>query len=166
MRIYEEMFIVRPDITDEELDPLLEQVKSIITTGGGTVDKVDKWGVRKLAYRIEKKAEGFFVLVQFQAPNALISELERRLRVNDDVMKYMTVRIDEQLKRNEKLQKKRAARQARRPVMVPAMAASQSQDAAAAPGLPSMPAAPMPAAPEAEMPVAAVETAEAVEVKE
>ena len=55
MRVYEELFIVRPDATDEEIDPLVEQLRGIITSGGGNVDKVDKWGVRKLAYRVQKR---------------------------------------------------------------------------------------------------------------
>ena len=56
MRVYEELFIVRPDAADEEVDPLIEQVKSVITSGGGTVEKAERWGVRKLAYRVQKRS--------------------------------------------------------------------------------------------------------------
>jgi small subunit ribosomal protein S6 len=67
MRIYEELFIVRPDAVEEEIDPFVEQLSTVITTRkGGTVDKTDKWGVRKLAYRI-KSNEGYYVLIQFTA---------------------------------------------------------------------------------------------------
>jgi small subunit ribosomal protein S6 len=145
MRVYEEMFIVRPDITEEQLDPMIEGLKTTISTGGGSVDKVEKMGVKKLAYRVEKRMEGYYVLIQFQAPNSLVRELERRLRVNDDVMKFMTVRIDEQIKRNEKLAQKRSARAARKP---PAGGPSMPHEAA-----PPMPGSPMPGSP---MPGAAV----------
>lgn len=146
MRVYEEMFIVRPDITDEQLDPMLETLRGVITNGGGTVDKVEKMGVKKLAYRVEKRMEGYYVLMQFKAPASLVRELERRLRVNDDVMKFLSVRIDEKLKRDEKLQAKRTARAARKPAPAQ-MPAVPGEAPAPVPGAPAAPAAPMPAAP-------------------
>ena len=85
-------------------------MKQVISTGGGTVDKVDKWGIRRLAYPVEKRNEGFYVLLQFTAGPEIVSELERRLRVSDLVLKFMTVRIDEKLKKIEK--RKKAAREA------------------------------------------------------
>ena len=87
----------------------------MITSGGGAVDKVDKWGVRKLAYRIQKQHEGYYVLVQFSSGPESVKEIERRLRVSDMVLKFLTVRIDEKMKRVEKRKKKREARAARRP---------------------------------------------------
>ena len=66
-RIYEEMFIVRPDATEEEITPIIDQLKSTVTSAGGTVDKEERWGVRKLAYRVEKRNEGYYVLMQFTA---------------------------------------------------------------------------------------------------
>ena len=154
-RIYEELFILRPDITDEEVTPVIEQVRGIITQAGGTVDKEERWGVRKLAYRIEKRAEGYYVLIQFSAPAATVKELERRLRVNDAVLKFLTVRIDEKLKWLEKRRKEREKRAARRPAPVAAPAAP-ADDAArpmmpAAPA-PAMPGAPAPGEPAAEQP--------------
>ena len=105
MRIYEELFIVRAETTEEELDPIIEQIKGIVTASGGTLDKTEKWGIRKLAYRIAKQAEGQYVLLQFTAKADTVRELERRLRVNDAVIKFLTVRIDEKLKRIEKRKK-------------------------------------------------------------
>ena len=67
MRVYEELFIVKPDSPEEEVDGFIDQIKQVITNGKGTVDKVDKWGVRKLAYRVSKYNEGLYVLVQFSA---------------------------------------------------------------------------------------------------
>jgi small subunit ribosomal protein S6 len=145
-RIYEELFILRPDITDEEVTPVIDQVRGIITQAGGTVDKEERWGVRKLAYRIEKRNEGFYVLIQFSAPAATVKELERRLRVNDAVLKFLTVRIDEKLKWLDKRRKQREKRAARRPAPVAAPAAP-ADEAAARPMMPAAPAPPMPAAP-------------------
>ncbi len=143
MRIYEELFIVRPDITEEEVDTMVEQVRSTVTGGGGTIDKVEKWGVRKLAYRVEKRAEGYYVLVQFSSDAGLVKELERRLRVNDAVLKFLTVRIDEKLKRIEKRKKAREKRAHRKP-----QAAAPAPSAVpATPAEPSAPSAPMPGAP-------------------
>ena len=119
-RIYEELFIVKPDATDEEVDAFVEQLRAQLTAAGATVDKIDKWGKRKLAYRVDKYREGTYVLFQFTSAPTGVRELERRLRVSDIVLKFLTVRIDETLKRLEK--RKKDARQARRqnaPPMLP-----------------------------------------------
>ena len=97
MRIYEELFIVRPNATEEEIDQAIEQIRQVVTGAGGTLDKVEKWGVRKLAYRVRKHEDGYYVLVQFSAPPDAVTEIERRLRVSDTVIKYLTVRIDRKL---------------------------------------------------------------------
>ncbi len=141
MRIYEELFMVRPDATEEEVDPLIEQLKNVITHAEGTVDKTEKWGVRKLAYRVQKYNEGQYVLLQFSAKPETVKELERRLRVSDMVLKHITVRIDEKLKRIEKRKKAREKRAARKP------AAPPSAPAVASPLLPSDAPVPMPGAP-------------------
>ncbi len=126
MRIYEELFIVRPDAAEDEINALLDQLRPIITNGGGTIEKEDRWGVRRLAYRVEKRGEGFYILLQFTAPPENVRELERRLRVSDMVLKFLTVRIDEKLKKIEKRKKQREKRAARKPAPV-----------AAGPGLPT-----------------------------
>src|SRR5512139_4075890 len=137
MRIYEELFIVRADAPEEEIDAYIEQVKGIITSHQGTVDKVDKWGVRKLAYRLQKKSEGFYVLIQFSTTaNDCVAEIERRMRVTDLVLKWITVRIDEKLKKLEKRTKQREKRAKRRPAPV-----------VSAPAMPPAPGAPAPGAP-------------------
>ncbi len=141
MRIYEELFIVRPDATEEEVDPFIEQLKNIVTHGGGTIDKADKWGVRKLAYRVLKFNEGQFILLQFSSNPEPVKELERRLRVSDLVLKHMTVRIDEKLKRIEKRKKAREKRAARKPAPTP------QAPAVASPLLPQEAPAPIPGAP-------------------
>ena len=115
MRIYENLFIVKPDATEEEIDALVEQMSKNVTTAGGTIDKVEKWGKRRLAYRVEKNREGFYVLLQFSSEPEIVKEFERRMRVQDSVIKFLTVRIDENLKRIEKRKKVREKRAHRRP---------------------------------------------------
>ena len=119
MRIYEELFIAKPDATEEELDALIEQMKTIITQAGGTVNKVEKWGKRRLAYKVGKYREGEYVLIEFVADANAVSEFERRLRVADMVIKFLTVRIDETLKRIEKRKKQREKRASRKASMTP-----------------------------------------------
>jgi small subunit ribosomal protein S6 len=150
MRIYEELFVVRPDATDEEVDPMIEQLRNVITQAGGTLDKTEKWGVRKLAYRVSKYNEGQYILLQFSAKPETVKEVERRLRVADLVLKFLTVRIDEKVKRIEKRRKareKRAARKPAAPPLTPAVASplSASEPPAPVPGAPgARPAAALP----------------------
>lgn len=147
MRVYEELFIVRPDATPEEIAPLIEQLKSIITAQGGTLDKQENWGVRRLAYKLKKLNEGQYILLVFTAEASTVHEIERRLRVNDMVVKFITVRIDEKMKRIEKRKKAREKRAARKPA-APAPAPSTAVPmfpAEHAPG--PVPGAPAPAAP-------------------
>jgi small subunit ribosomal protein S6 len=115
MRIYEELFIVKPDTPEEDRNGLVDQMTQLITTNAGTVEKVEHWGVRKLAYRVGKQNDGFYVLVQFTAPPTVVKEIERRLRVADPVLKFITVRIDEKLKRIEKRKQRREKRAQRKP---------------------------------------------------
>jgi small subunit ribosomal protein S6 len=128
MRVYEELFIVKPDAPEEEVDGFVEQIKQVISSGKGTVEKADKWGVRKLAYRVQKYNEGIYVLVQFSSSPELV-------RVSDLVIKFITVRIDEKMKKIEKRKKARDKRASRRPA--PSLAAPA---APATPPAPAMPA--------------------------
>jgi len=160
MRVYEELFILKPDTVEEEVDGFVEQIQHVITNGKGTIDKTDKWGVRKLAYRVQKYSEGLYVLIQFSSTPDLVKEVERRLRVSDAVIKFITVRIDEKQKKIDKLKKARDKRAARRPAPMP-MASPAVPAAPAAPAMPALPAEPGHAAPGA--PPAA---AESTEVKE
>ena len=154
MRIYENLFIVRPDATEEEIDQLIELMSGHVTTAGGTVDKVDKWGKRRLAYRVEKHREGSYVLMQFTAGPETVMEFERRMRVQDSVIKYMTVRIDETLKRVEKRKQVREKRAHRRPQasapqpsLAQQMLGGPSEASHPLPGAPVAAEHPMPAAP-------------------
>jgi small subunit ribosomal protein S6 len=115
--------------------------------------------VRKLAYRVEKRNEGYYVLMQFTAGPQTVKEVERRLRVNDAVLKYMTVRIDEKLKKIEKRKKEREKRAARKPapVVAPPAPIEGLMPASPVPGAP-MPGAPAPGVPAPEADAAAPET--------
>jgi len=122
MRIYEELFIINPGTPDEEIDQVIEQMQGVITSAGGTIDKMEKWGKRRLAYRVDKYREGFYVLIQFTCSPETVKELERRLRVTDAVIKFLTVRIDETLKRLDKRKKHREKRAHRKATAAPAPA--------------------------------------------
>jgi len=151
MRIYEELFIVKTSTPEEEVDALIEQMKGVVTANGGTVDKAERWGTRRLAYRVKKQGEGLYILMQFTAAANTVKELERRLRVADAIIKFITVRIDEKLKKIEKRKKLREKRAHRKPapVAAPVMPTAEqlmAQGSGAVPGAPA-PGAPMPAAP-------------------
>jgi small subunit ribosomal protein S6 len=109
-RLYEVMFIVRPDVAEEDLDKLVAGLEQTVTNGGGTVKSTEKLGRRKLAYLVRKFNEGNFVLFTVEAGGALVAELERRLRVSEPVIKFITVRMDEEDKRLAKVRAIRATR--------------------------------------------------------
>ncbi|MGA7157269.1 MAG: 30S ribosomal protein S6 [Acidobacteriaceae bacterium] len=108
-RTYEIMFIVRPDVEEAELDKLIETFSGHVTTGGGTVKTTEKMGRRRLAYTVKKFNDGFYILLVVEAPASLISEIERRLRVSEPVIKFITVRMDEEDKRVAKIKAHRDA---------------------------------------------------------
>jgi len=114
MRNYEIMFIVNPNAAEEEIDKINAQLESIITSGGGKVEKIEKMGKRRLAYDVDKFREGSYVLFAIGANGDIIKEVERRLRVMDAVIKYITVRTDEDVRRFEKIRSYRQKRAARR----------------------------------------------------
>jgi small subunit ribosomal protein S6 len=102
-RLYEVMFIVRPDAVEEDVDKLIAGYTTSVTNGGGVVKTVEKMGRRKLAYMVRKFNDGNYILMTVEAGGAVVAELERRLRVSEPVIKYITVRIDEEEKRLAKV---------------------------------------------------------------
>ena len=114
MRNYEIMFIVNPNAQEEEIDKINGQLEAIITSGGGSIEKIEKMGKRRLAYEVDKHREGYYVLFVISANGDIIKECERRLRVMDAVIKYLTVRTDEETRRFEKVKNYRQKRAARR----------------------------------------------------
>jgi small subunit ribosomal protein S6 len=109
-RLYEVMFIVRPDAADEDVDKLIEGFKATVTNGGGAVKNTEKMGRRKLAYTVRKFNDGNYVLLTIEAGGPVVLELERRLRVTEPVIKFITVRMDEEEKRLAKIKALRSAR--------------------------------------------------------
>jgi small subunit ribosomal protein S6 len=123
MRNYEIIFIVRPDLTEEDVDKLIAQMEGVVASTGGKLEKVEKLGRRRLAYRVQKQREGIYVLFQLQGSGDTIKEFERRLKVIDTVIKYLTVRIDEDLERAEKFKALRTKHESKkrrsRPAVTP-----------------------------------------------
>ncbi|MGH9354907.1 MAG: 30S ribosomal protein S6 [Terriglobia bacterium] len=114
MHRYEVMFIIRPDTPEDEMAKLVAQMEGYVTGTGGKLEKSEKMGRRKLAYRIERYREGFYVLFVLEGEPAVVTELERRMKVTDSVIKFLTVRVDEQLKRGAKMRAIRKRKESRR----------------------------------------------------
>ena len=143
MRVYELGFIMKPDLSEQDAQAAIDAVTQSLTAGGATIDKVDDWGKRKLAYRVRGFWNGHYVFIQYSAEDSrsLTSEVERRMRVADSIIKFMTIRIDEDLKRQEKAAERRAKR-------APRLAArAAARQAEAAPPKPTTPGAPEPETP-------------------
>ena len=109
-RTYELMFIVRPDMPEEEQDKLISTLESAMTSSGGAIKKVERMGKRRLAYTVRRFFEGVYILLTFEGSGGLVHELERRLRVTEQVIKFLTVRVDEEQKRLDKIKKLRDAK--------------------------------------------------------
>lgn len=109
-RNYEVMFIVRPDVAEEDMDKLISGLEGTVAHGGGAVTSVEKLGRRRLAYQVRKFNDGNYVLMHVDAGGGLVAELERRLRVSEPVIKFITVRMDEEDKRLAKVKALRDSR--------------------------------------------------------
>ena len=94
MTNYEVMYIINPTLDDEKKNAIVERIQEIVTSAGGEVTKVDVWGMRKLAYPIEKKEEGYYVVMEFQAGPDLPKEMSRRMRISDDIMRHQIINND------------------------------------------------------------------------
>jgi len=94
MALYEHMLIARQDISAQQVDALATHLKTIVETEGGKVEKQEYWGLRSLAYRIKKNRKGHYVLLNLNAPANAIVELERQLKINEDVLRFMSVRVE------------------------------------------------------------------------
>lgn len=113
-RTYEVMYIVDPDAADDKIAKLNEAVGKLIEKEGGTIVRLDDQGRRKMAYPIKKKTEGYYVMFEIEGSGQEIAELERRMRVNDMIVRYITVRVDEDRKKADKIQAKRDRRSSKR----------------------------------------------------
>jgi small subunit ribosomal protein S6 len=137
-RQYDLIFICRPDTPEAYIDKVIATLEHTATEKGARIEKTDKWGRKRMAYRVNRLREGFYVYMDVRSANGeVVKELERRLKVADAVIKYMTIRVDEELKRQEKLKRHRERRAARRPrktvpASAPAAPAPGSEQSAAA----------------------------------
>ena len=113
-RTYEVIFIIDPDVAENEVMQLSEGVQKIITSQGGSITKTEMMGKRQLAYEINHKRNGTYVLLEVEGSGAEIAEVERRMRVNDQILRYMTIRVDEMRRRADKLKDRRARKAAKK----------------------------------------------------
>jgi len=125
VRNYEVVFIAAPTLTSEELDAFINHAQTVVEGKGGKVVKVDNWGRKSLAYKINKFREGYYVVLSIEAEGGAIAELERRFRVTDSIIRFISVRIDEDLKRSEKI---KAARRRKAPKQAEAGEGAQYND--------------------------------------
>lgn len=95
MALYEHVFLARQDISQQQVEALVEQYKTLITEAGGSVGKVEFWGLRSIAYRINKNRKAHYVLMNIDAQSDAVAEMERQMRINEDVMRFMTIRVEE-----------------------------------------------------------------------
>lgn len=95
MNKYESIYIIRPHLEEEAIKAMVEKFSNLILQGGGQIDNLDEWGKRRLAYPIDDIKEGFYVLMNFSAPAELPQELERVYKITDDILRYLTIRIEE-----------------------------------------------------------------------
>ena len=114
-RTYEVMYIVDTDVSSDDFTRLSENLQQIITEQGGSITKTEDMGRRSLAYQIGHKTEGHYMLLEIDGTGREIAELERRMRVNDQIVRYLTVRVDEDRQRAEKFKAKRARKASKRP---------------------------------------------------
>lgn len=177
-RQYELVYVVAPDVGDEEVAAVHTQVEEIVAAGGGTIDKTDNWGRRRLAYEINRFKEGTYVLELITGSGAVVGELDRRLKVADHILRYLIVRVDEDLRKAERARSQRQTRRQRRrdarggapspaPADPPAAESPATESPAPAPPAAESPAAESPApvppgagSPAAESPAPAPAAAE------
>ena len=113
-RVYEVLFIADPNLGEPEVDALTAQVQGFLEKEGGKIQKVEKWGKKRLAYLVHRHREGSYVLITAEGHPQMVKEVERRIRVTDGIIKFITVRVDEELKKAERRKAKRNAEDEKR----------------------------------------------------
>jgi small subunit ribosomal protein S6 len=126
-RVYEILFIADPNLGEPEVDALAAQVQGFVEKEGGTVQKLEKWGKKRLAYDVGRHREGYYVLLVAAGPGALVREVERRLKVTDGIFRFLTVRVDEELRKAERRKARRSLAEERRRVR-PGTQAARDQE--------------------------------------
>jgi small subunit ribosomal protein S6 len=121
MALYEHVFLTRQDVSGQRVDELLEQFKGVVASGGGSVGKTEYWGLKALSFRIAKNRKAHFTLMNIDAPHAAVDEMERQMSLNEDVIRFLTIRVDEledepsvQMQKKERDERRRRDRERRR----------------------------------------------------
>ena len=121
MSLYEHVFLARQDVSGQRVDELVEQYKGVIESGGGSVSKTEYWGLKSLAFRINKNRKAHYTLMNITGPHAAVAEMERQMGINEDVLRFLTVRVDEleeepsvQMQKKERDERRRRDRERRR----------------------------------------------------
>lgn len=120
MALYEHVFLARQDLSQAQVDQLAATATEIVEAGKGKVTKTETWGLKNLAYKIDRNRKAHFVMLNIEGPGAVVAELERQTRINEDVIRYLTIRVDEHetgpsvmMRKNERDRKRREAREER-----------------------------------------------------
>jgi small subunit ribosomal protein S6 len=95
MPLYEHIFMARQDVTPQQVEAMVDQYKGVIEQNGGNVEKTEMWGVKSLAYRIKKNRKAHFTMFNLDAPAPAVAEMERQMRINEDILRFMTIRVEE-----------------------------------------------------------------------
>ena len=95
MALYEHIFMARQDVSSQQVDTLVEQFKELLENNGGSVEKIENWGLKTLPYRVKKNRKAHYALMNIDAPSDAIQEMERQMRLHEDILRYMTVKVDE-----------------------------------------------------------------------
>lgn len=127
-RVYEILFIADPNLGEAEVDALTTQVQGFVEKDGGRIQKVEKWGKKRLAYLVGKHREGSYVLIVAEGGAALVKEVERRMRVLDGVIRYITVRVDEELRKADRRRARRAELETRKRQRIAARASAAAAE--------------------------------------
>jgi small subunit ribosomal protein S6 len=121
MALYEHVFLARQDVSGQRVDELVEQYKGVLEAGGGKVGKTEYWGLKSLTFRINKNRKAHFTLMNLDAPHSAVTEMERQMRINEDVLRFLTVKVDEledepsvQMQKKERDDRRRRDRERRR----------------------------------------------------
>jgi small subunit ribosomal protein S6 len=121
MALYEHVFLARQDVSGQRVDELIEQFKGILEAGGGSVGKSEYWGLKSLTFRINKNRKAHYTLMNIDAPHAAVAEMERQMGINEDVLRFLTVRVEEldeepsvQMQKKERDERRRRDRERRR----------------------------------------------------
>jgi len=128
LRTYEALYIIRPDVRDDDVQTIAKEVETLITQNGGAIVRSEIWGKRKLAYEVQKCSEGHYVLLRFESAPQFIARLENHFRLTDAIIRYLTVLFDEKTLRLELAQKKRKEAEIRATALAPAPSEDDDDD--------------------------------------